>query len=74
MTKHRYLFSYSARGENGHSVSGRYLLTGKELLHLHVDVFDEVNIVIVENEIKEKLGYIDILVVGVIELPMKVKR
>lgn len=55
MIKHKYMFSYTANDYDGNLVDGHYILTGKELLHLHVNTFD-------------------VIVTGITELPMKVKR
>lgn len=74
MTKHKYMFSYTANDYDGNLVAGHYILTGKELLHLHINTFNESTIVVVEKEIGENTGYIFVMVNGITELPMKVKR
>lgn len=74
MTKHSYMFSYSARDKDGNSAVGRYMLTGEETLHLLADVSDDDAVDTVENKIEEKLSLVNVVVMGITELPIKVKR
>lgn len=80
MTKHSYMFSYSAMDKNGNMEVGRYTFTGEETLHLLADIYgnaidvDVDAIQALEKEIEKRIAFTDVTVIGITDLPMKVKR